>query len=560
MNRGQRCLSVLSCLLLLAWNEDAAAQSRPTKNTSSLSLRVVDSAEDRAYIEPGAAQGLRVGDEVLLGGSKFKIVSVSSSFAAIALGGKSLPLGTRGTTSVEGDRSERVTLELAKPTALSGFRGEWQRARLPAVEQTPKPVPLGTKEHARSRLTVSDALYGVIPRDGKDTFFGNELKGRLHYEPYAELPLAFDLDLALQTFTGDHFAVRPGAAARQLFRLRELSVSYGTQATFRGFLGRLRAASSLVGQLDGVRLEAPLIGGLRLSAFGGAVPHTFNGMISDQVSRFGGELVYQDTHSAFRPRFLVGAHASRFAGELDEKKAYASVDLLPPGARIGGHAEFSFFNAGNPWHASATELTSAGLDGNVELGVFHFGARAELRRPDRSRWLASLLPPEWLCWSDPAQPRGACLASNASYLWLVDSGARIGKFAVDLGGQSNYTRGTDASNFGGFANLRWLDLVGRVHLDAGMTAFTGSVVRSTALTLAPGISFANDNADLSLRYRPALVRYRAALQSGLEHSLGASLWLAPHESLDFDLEGDWLQGREISALMVQCVFAWHLWL
>ena len=553
-------LVLLVGLCLLVRQAAAETKARAANGSAPVSLRVVDTSEDRAYVEPGSRQGLRSGDEVTLGGNTYRVVAVSSSFASVALAGKHVAIGTRGSTTVLENRSDTVVLTLPKPTALANFRGEWRQAALPATGQTPKPVPLGTKKHTKNGLTISDALYGVAPTNSPGKFVGNELRGRLHYESYSETPLAFDLDAALRTFAGDDFAQRPGAAARQALRVQALMLTYGSSEGFRGNLGRLRSASTLVGQLDGMRLEAPLTPGLRLSAYGGTVPQAFTGMISDQVARFGAELSYQDVQSSIRPRFLLGAYASRFAGDLDEKKAYASFDLLPPKARLGGHAEFSFFDSKNPWHAHAAELTSAGLDGNFEFGVFHLGGRVEMRHPDRSRWLASLLPIEWLCWSNPGTTSSACHGDDASYLWLVDSGARVGKFAVDLGGQSSFTRGTDASNFGGFTNLRWLDVVGRVHLDLGMSAFTGSVVRSTALTFGPGIVFAGGDADLSLNYRPALVRYRAALRSSIEHAVGMALWFAPHESLDFNVEGDWLKGTEVSALMVQGVAAWHLWL
>jgi len=551
----------LALLVGLARPASAESKGRGVGGSTSLSLRVVDVADDRAYLEPGSSQGLRLGDEVTLDGGSFKVVAISSSFAAVALGGKRVSVGSRGSTTVQANRAATVVLSLAKPTALADFREQWRPAAAPAQSQTPKPVPLGTQQqHAKNRLTVTDALYGVAPTGGAGKFLGNELRGRLHYESYSETPLAFDLDLAVRTFAGDDFALRPGAAARQVLRIQELRLTYGAAESFRGSLGRLRAASTLVGQLDGIRLEAPLAPGLRLSAYGGAVPHSFTGMISDQVARFGAELAYQDLHSSLRPRALLGAYASRFAGDLDEKKAYAAFDLLPKGARLGGHAELSFFDSNNPWHAHPAELTSAGLDGNFEFDVFHLGGRVEMRRPDRSRWLASLLPIEWLCWSNPGTTGRACLGDSASYLWLVDSGAKLGKFSVDLGGQSSLTRGTDASNFGGFANLRWLDVVGRVHVDAGLSAFTGSVLRSSAVTLAPGVVFAGGDADFSLSYRPALVRYRAALRSSIEHALGMALWFAPHDSFECNLQGDWLQGTEVSALMLQGVATWHLWL
>jgi len=565
MSGGGRRLALLGALLLSVAQHAAAqsrsrAERRAPRASTSLAVRLVDVADDRAYIEPGSSAGLRVGDEVTFAGDRFRITASSSSFAVIVLTGKRVPLGAPGTVSLAANRPDVVDLSPEAPTPLTSFRDEWRRARVPASNQTPKAVPLGMKQQtARSRLLLTDAVYGVLPESGQGKLVGNEVRARLHYEPYSELPFAFDLDLGAQTFAGDDFSARPGAAARQIVRLRELSLTYGTSASFRGALGRLRAASSWVGQVDGLRLEAPLTSGIRVSAFGGAVPQAFTGMFSTAVARFGAELMYQNVQSSLQPRVLAGGYASLFAGALDEKKAYASFDLLPRHARIGGHGELSFFDPGNPWHANSVELTSAALDGDVEVDVFHFGARAELHRPDRSRWLASLLPPEWLCWSSPGNPLGTCLSSNATYLWLVDSGARIGKFSVDLGGQSTFTKGTDATNFGGFANLRWLDLVGKVHLDVGASGFAGSVLRSTAATLSPGISFSDGKGDLSLRYRGALVRYRAALRSSIEHMVGAGLWLAPYEALDFDIEADWIQARgDVSALVAQGVFAWHL--
>lgn len=537
----------------------AGAQSKPSRD-NVVAVKVVDLADDQAYLEPGSAAGIAVGDEVRLGGERYRVSATSSSFTVVALGGKALPLGTRGTAAVA-KPGTHVDLGPTAPTPLAQFRGEWRPAAPPASRQTPKPVPLGaraTGPRNKSRVTLSDALFGVAPLDGEPAFAGNELRGRLHYEPYRELPLMFDADLSLQTFWGEDFALRPGAAARQLLRVREASLTYGTSNGFRGALGRLRAATSMVGQLDGVRLEAPLATGLRFSAFGGGVPQTFNGMISSQVSRFGGELSYEDADAGWRPRVVAGGYASRFDGSFDERRMYAAFDLLPAHGRFGGQAQVSLHDPNNPWHASTLELTQAGLEAELEAGPFHLGGRAQLRRPERSRWLASLLPPEWLCWSSPSRAAAPCSGADASYSWMVDGGVRAGRLTVDLGGQSAFTRGTDASSYGGFANLRWLDIVSTVHLDAGMSVITGSVLRSAAATLSPGLVFAGGRADLSLRYQPALVRYRATLRSSLEHALGASLWLAPSEDLDVDLGGDWIKMDALSAFVFQGVASWNI--
>jgi len=548
----------LTALALLCVPRTATAQRKPAGH-EGVAVRVVDLADDHAYLEPGGAAGINVGDEIRLGSERYKVSAVSSSFAVLALDGKPVPLGARGTAFVA-NRGERIELTLEPPTPLPQFQREWRPAARPAATQTPRPVPLGgstAERRTTNFFTLSDALYGLIPQ-GEPAFVGNELKTRLHYEPYSGTPLALDLDLALQTYSGEDFAQRTGAAARQLVRLRELSLTYGTATTFRGSLGRLRAASSLAGQLDGIRIEAPLTTELRLSAFGGALPHAFNGMISSQVTRFGGELTYQDLDASWHPRLVAGAYASHFDGALDEKKAYVSFDLLPSRGRLGGHAQISLFDPNNPWHASRVELSSAGLDGDVALGPFFLGARAQVYRPERSRWLATLLPAEWLCWSSPARASAPCLPGDATYSWLLDGGVRSGKFSVNIGGQSAFAVGTDASSFGGFANLRWLDLVGKVHLDAGTSVLSGSVLRSVSATLAPGLLFGDGRGDLSLRYRPALVRYRATLKSNVEHSLGAGLWLAPSDALDLDLEGDWVKMADLSAFVVQGVAAWRL--
>jgi hypothetical protein len=545
--------------LWLSLVSPAQAVERKVAKSKPVAVRVVDLSDDRAYIEPGSSAGIAAGDEVRLGDEPYVVSAVSGSFAMLVLRGKDVALGARGVAQTK-PPEERVELALEPPTPLPAFRGEWRTAMTPASTQSPRPVPLGGGGSTRSRshFTLSDSVYGAVPLTSDPAYFGNELRGRLHYEPYAATPLAIDADLALQTFYGADFALRPGAAARQLFRLRELSLTYGTSTTFRGALGRLRAASSLVGQLDGVRLEAPLTTELRLATYGGAVPHAFNGMLSSQVARFGAEIVYQDAAAKLRPRIVAGAYASRFAGALDEKKAYAAFDLLPGRGRLGGHAQLSFFEPQNPWHAAPVELSAASLDTDIELGPLHFGGRLQLQRPDRSRWLASLLPPEWLCWSAPDSANAPCLPGNATYSWLIDGGVRAGKLTVDWGGHSAFTRGTDASSFGGFANLRWIDLIGRAHLDTGVSVSAGSVLRSVAATLAPGLLFADGRGDVSFRYRPALVRYRATLESTIEHGLGAGLWLALTDALDIDVEGEWLKARELDVVLVQGVAAWSL--
>lgn len=547
------------CLAALAVVAARAASAEGRSPQASLALRVVDVADERAYLEPGASAGVSVGDEVTVSGVRYQVAAVSSSFTMISLQGKSVLLGSRGTARIS-TPGERAESKPEPPAPLAAFRDEWRPAAAPAASQAPKAVPLGgpPSERSANRAWLSDAFYGVLPQSGEPAFLGNQLRARLHYEPYSGVPFSFDADAALQTFWGEGFEQRPGAGARQLLRLRELRMTYGDFSSVRGTLGRLRAASSVAGPLDGLRLEAPLTAELRLSAYGGAVPHTVSGALSTDVTRFGADLTYHDPSTSLRPRLVAGAYASRFDGALDEKKAFASFDLTPDRGRLGAHAQLSFFEPNNARSASQVELTRAGVDAEVEVGPFHFGGSAQLERPERSRWLATLLPPEWLCWASPSRASAPCSPSDARYSWLLDGGVRAGKLSVNLGGQSVFTRGTDASSFGGFAHLRWLDVIGHVHWDGNVSVMSGSVLRSAALMLSPGVSFGDGRADLSLRYRPAVVRYRATLQSELEHSVGAGLWLSPHDALDLDLEGDWLRARDIQALIVQGVASFSL--
>ncbi len=548
------------CVALLAWASSAPAQTS-AGGRRGVPVRVVDVADSHAFVEPGSAAGLTVGDEVRFAGERYKISAVSSSFAVVALREKSLSVGARGLASAASGGEAAKVATLPPVTTLPELRREWRPAVLPALKQRPTFVPLGgarSGQRARSKVTLTDALYGVIPLGDQPEFVGNELEARVHYEVSSDTPLSVDLDVALQTFGGDGFASRPGSVARQLWRVRELSLTYGNAGNFRGALGRLRAASTLVGQLDGLRLEAPLLPELSVRVHGGAVPHSLSGALSSRVTRFGGEMIYRDLDATFRPQIVAGAYASTFGGSLDEKRAYATFDLSPPAGRLGGHALVSLFEPDNPWRAGTVELSSAGLDAAVDVEPFYCGGRAELHRPERSRWLASLLPAEWLCWSSPARASAPCAPGDAMYSWQLNGGVRAGRVTVDLGGHSAFTVGTDASTFGGFANLRWLGLVRTLHLDAGMSVLAGSVLRSVSANLSPGVTFAGGRGDFTARYRPALVRYRATLRSTIEHAVGAGLWLSPVDSLDIDVEGDWLATPELDAFVVQATAAWTL--
>ncbi len=185
-----------------------------------------------------------------------------------------------------------------------------------------------------------------------------------------------------------------------------------------------------------------------------------SGVPSD-AARFGGELAWEEVDAEWRRRVIVGGHASRFDGELDERRVNASIDLLPNFGHFGAHAELSFFDADNSWQADSIELSAAGADASVRSGIFEVAVRGNLRRPERSRWLASFLPPEWLCVAEAtAAGPSTCLGSDAVYSGGSDVGIHLEKTSVRVGGHAATTQNADADVFGGFGHLRLSDVVG----------------------------------------------------------------------------------------------------
>ena len=560
-------LFLLACALLCVPSLGSAQPKGKPKGkpkTEELSgkirTKVVDVAGGRAYLEPGAKAGLRTGDTVEMAGRKYTIVAVSPSNAAVELGKYEVGLGTAGVSVIDPYRDPAKVTPLPKPASLAAYRGSWPGAELPALTQHPKPIPLGpVVREERSRVQFGLSGYAVVPTSGDAESFGRgEVRGVLHYEPIAELPMTFDADIAAESWLGGHMNARAGSASRPLLRVRMLQAAYGNDAAFLAALGRLRYASSSLGTLDGVKLRAPIVGGLSVGAFGGFVADPLSGAPSTQASRFGGEIAYEDAMAAWRPRAVVGGHVSRFEGGIDERRLNVLFDLNPEAGRIGAYAETSFFDKNNPWNAPSTELSAAGLDAAFHAGAFEVGGRVGMQRPERSRWLASFLPPEWLCIAQPTgQATEPCFGNEATYVAGIDTGLQLDKTRITIGGTGSRTEHTDAAQVAGYGNVRLLDLIGRMRLDTGVMGSSGSLLQTAALTLSPGVTFWDGTADASVRYRPALVRYEASTEAFIEHAIGAGLSLEPTSSFDIALDGDYYTGRDLDALIVQLAMVWQ---
>ncbi|MBK9000851.1 MAG: hypothetical protein IPM35_34450 [Myxococcales bacterium] len=567
MRRLRFCLA----LLLVAGSAFAQAKGKAKpkpgdkpaageKQSGRIKLTVVDVAGGRAYVEPGAGAGLRAGDTAEFSGRKYSVVAVSPKNAVLELGKLPLALGSTGLAVIDPERAPAKIEPLPTPAPLAAYQTVWPRSVVPAATQTPRSIPLGPIfREERSRVQLSLAGYGVIPTSGDEPAWGQgELRGVLHYEPFSELPFALDADVAAQAWAGGDFSARAGSDSRPLARVRMLQAAYGSDAAFLAALGRLRYASSTLGTLDGVKLRAPIAGGLSLGAFGGFVADPLSGAPSGQASRFGGELAWEDARAAWRPRAVLGGHASRFDGALDERRMNLLFDLNPEVGRFGGHAEVSFFDQDNPWEAAPVELTAAGADVAFRVGALDVGGRVAMQRPERSRYLASFLPPEWLCLGrvTGATPE-PCIGNDATYMAGLDAGLGLEDLRLSAGVTGSRTEHIELEQLAGYGNIRFLELAGSMRLDTGVSGSSGTLLDTAALSISPGVPFMNGDGDASLRYRPALLRYRASTKAVVEHTVGGALSLSPSGSLDLTLDADFVTGGGFDAFIVQSAAVWR---
>lgn len=563
---GALLVVLSSSLSGLAAPKEKPAQDKPAKDHKSasgkgvtLKVEVVDLTNDRAYITPGAKAGLRVGDPVKIGRDTFEVIAVTASSAVLKLDKSQLEVGDKGTAAIELDREAVVVERIKPPPPAATFRDSWSPARPPAEDQNPAPVPLGlVQAQGHNRASVSMYGYGLAPAGNAGTGIGfAELRGQLHYEPFTSAPFALDVDLSGQTWISPNLSARRAGDARPALRVRRLEAAYGRERSWFASGGRLRYASSFLGSLDGVKVRAPLFGDVSVSAFGGAVPEPLSGVPSS-TARFGGEFALDAVENELRPRVILGGSASRFNGTIDERRLNASVDLLPRFGRFGASAEVSFFDADNPWRANTTELTSAMADASVRMGIVELSGRGGLQRPERSQWLASFLPPEWLCVAGAtAASPGTCLGSDATYSGSGEVGIRLTKLSATIGGHAATTQNTNANAVGGFTHLRLLDIVSTLRVDAGASAARTSFLTNAGFSFSPGVELLDRTLDLSLRYRPAITRYTADDSAFVEHLIGGAIWFSPSRHLDLALDGDRILGADVDVFVVQGLVTWR---
>jgi hypothetical protein len=548
--RGLR-LFVLVTLLGVSLGAGARAQGR-------LALSVVEVAGGRAYLEPGAAPGARIADQVTVGRQRYRVVATSSKYIVIELNGRRLEPGQRASIRTTPQAIQTFATR-PTPPSTSAFEGRWNEAARPADSQTTKFVPLGVQsERGRSRAAILLDHSRTQPLDGSAPAIS---RTRLRAVLHAELAraLAFDADASVELWQAEDLATRRGDASRPLLRVQELALSYRGES-LRAAIGRLRYASATVGMLDGARASASLGGGWGLAAFGGTLADPRDLAPETQASRFGTELLWNAEVAGAPTRASLTAQGSRFAGRLDERRLTALAESYPSFGRLGARAEVSLFDRDNPWNAEPAELTALAGDASFEVDGLRFGISLETRRPERSSWLAAALPPGYFCTPQTAPGSGTtapCVGGDQRSMALLTAAWDGAAWTIDAGASAVATQGAPAEQAYSFVHFRRRDLFGRLRLDAGASVSSGSLLESAALSVGLGAAFLKDSIDASLYYRPSVSYYKAGSDRLLEHGVGTRLWWALTDALDTSVAADLLSGPDVNVLFVQAAVAYR---
>jgi hypothetical protein len=542
----------------------------------TIEVRVLELAGGRAYITPGENAGLRVGQDVIIDGRRYRVVAVESDHAVIDVGDRRLREGERGRAQVSVRSATGSPLPPTVP--LSEFEGQWTAPVRPAEQQNPQRVPLGAggAGSGRYRVTLLAGAASVFPLvDEAEPVTHATLGARVHAEPWQETPFWFDADAAVSLWLGEDLeqdqstgTAALGASSRPLVRVRELALYYGDAAApLMAGLGRLRYAASTVGLLDGVRLASPSFGNVRVAAFGGVVPDALDGEPTPDHRRFGLETIYHAPRSDWQPFVSVVAHGSQFDGELDERRLSSYVSAFRGPMAMTAYAELSMFDEDNPWGAEQIELTAAGVDASIRAGGpsnTRYGLRLDMRTPERSYWLASLLPPSWLCTAVP-QPAGTPLPEpcdgfrDVRYAAAADVRIDRGRLAL-AGGATliSVSSGDPVEAVSLFVDARMLELMGRYRGNLGLYATHAAFLDSVALHASAGGPMLADGVDLSLFYRPALLLYSASVTPILDHRYGVDMVYTPTPRLDVALTLEGMTSADVAGVGAFATAVWRL--
>lgn len=537
--------------------EEPTPGTAPTATGTKVSVEVIEVAGGRAYLTPGAKQHVRVGNRVWIGSRRYPVLAVNAKTIVVAADGQ-IARGQRGQVTVQILVAQTFD-KRATPRALGAFSGRWRAPGLPADSQTPRFVPLGVmSDQRRNRAAFSVDYQRIQPLSGSSFGIGRtRLRALLHAE-LSSVPLRLDADAIAEFWQAGDLQLRPANASRPFISVRQLELGYLGEV-FQGSVGRLRHASRTLGSLDGARVSASLTDAWSVAAFGGTLADPLDGSVSADASRFGAELAWQDAEAAWQPRGSLTLQGSRFLGRTDERRATGLLEAFPSFGRLGARAEVSLFEADNPWAAATKELTAAGADASLRFDHLRLGASFDMRRPERSLWLASFLPRGYFCVAAPVTGAAIepCIGGDRRYAATFNAAWEATLWTADAGTTLATTRRANADQATGFFNLRRREIVGKLRMDGGATLSRGSLYESAALSLAPGLPFWNESADMSFYYRPNWMRYRSDPNGFIDHGFGTRLWLAVTNVLDLSGSADVILGRDVDVLVFQLSAAYR---
>jgi hypothetical protein len=570
--RVQSSFAGIVAALLLFGTAAAAPKEKPKKPDNGIvDVVVTEVAGTHAYLKPGATAGVRRGAKVIIGDTEYVVSMATSSYAIIDLGDSPPKEGAKGKATAV-DESEEPIARPQKPRPDSAFEGVWPTAEPPSSGKAVKFVPLGdidTQKKTDVQLMVlGGGTFPIGDRGG--SFAHAELNARVRAEPFSA-PVALLLDASVQNWFGPGVSGRDGNSARPILRARELMLAYGSQDGFSAYIGRMRYAAATLGTLDGLRLRTTVgDGGFALAAFGGLLPQPDSSTPATDAQRFGAEASYSDPKSPLRPEAAVVINGSTFHGGLDERRISGIVGLFPGNARFGAHVEIGSYPAGNPFKADAIEINNGGLDGSILFGPVQLGIRIDMRKPERSLWLASYFPLSFFCLTVPPTAAQATDTKNAPPI-VCDGrtptrveGALDATISLDrviIAGGANTARdvavGGLPSMLGAFVNARILKIAEFMRADAGVSYTSATYMRMLGLTAGPGATVLDEQLDLGAYYRFASIQYDAGGQARSENGVGALGTFIPNRQFAISLQAEAIKGSDVDALVAFVTAMWR---
>jgi hypothetical protein len=527
----------------------------------------VEIAGSRAYLQPGAQGSVRRNAIVTLKNKDYRVVQASDSYAVIDLGDEPVHEKDKGRATIVAEEEDKPS-ELPPPRPLSTWQRAWTEEEAPASAQEPRYVPIGEQErNRRYDVTLSLASGGLIPlknQPGSSLFF-MQLGARVHAEPFANVPAAFDFDGSYQQWAAADLSSRVGGTTRSFFWVREMLASIGSGGWYAG-VGRMKYAASTLGTLDGARVQAPLGAGFSVGAFGGFLPNPLGAEVSLDAQRFGMEARFNRPDLDVRPEAALVVHGSTFGGTLDERRVSGMFGLYPGPSRFGGHFEVSAFDPDNQWKASPVEVTAAGLDQSVRVGNFEFGGRFDLLQPERSRWLASFLPSSWFCKTVPAAGGASTVGepcdgnSTTRGLGSLNAGLTLGDVSLAAGATAMVeVPQTDAEPrvLGVFASGRVVRILRVLRLEGSASYSNATYLDMIGGTVGPGLTLLDDRLDVGAYYRIAAIQYASVTSNALQNAVGGTAVLFPNSTMMFTLQGEGITGNDVSSLFLFGTVGWR---